>query len=329
MGTNPAGSIFRLRSASPHASPARMASGLLLLLDDVAAIAKVAASSIDDIAAAGARAGAKAAGVVIDDAAVTPSYVVGFAAEREVPIVLRIARGSLFNKLVILLPALLALSAFAPWAVTPLLMLGGLYLCFEGAEKLWEKISPHAAHDADEPRDEETLVKGAIRTDLILSAEIMAITLATVTDSPLWQQGLVLAVVGIAITVIVYGAVAMIVKADDLGVFLAQRPSSFERAVGRGLVAGMPGFLVFLGMVGTVAMLWVGGGIILHGAAEYGVSGPEHVVHAAAVATGNFIPGIRASLEWVVTALGGALVGVVLGGLVVLALHALPRKAHA
>ncbi len=236
-----------------------MSTGLIALLDDVVALAKVAAASLDDVALQAGKAGAKAAGVVIDDAAVTPRYVVGFAANREIPIVKRIALGSLKNKLLILLPVALALSLLAPWAITPLLMLGGAFLCYEGAEKVLEAIRPHAAHAHEEsvgaaPTDplalEEARVAGAIKTDFILSAEIMAIALATIPESSFLAQAAILAVVGIGITLLVYGAVALIVKADDAGVALARQegvamrlPAGLRplaRAVGRGLVKGMP-----------------------------------------------------------------------------------------
>src|SRR3712207_6401883 len=229
-----------------------MSIGLIALLDDVVGLAKVAAASVDDVAAQATKAGAKAAGVVIDDAAVTPRYVVGFAAARELPIVLRIAVGSLRNKLLFLLPAALALSALAPWAITPLLVLGGAFLCYEGAEKVYEAVSPHAAHGHEaaigaappDPRAlEDAKVQAAIRTDLILSAEIMAITLAAIPAASLLRQAVVLAVVGIGITVAVYGCVALIVKTDDAGVALARSGSGPLRAVGRAIVAGMPPFL--------------------------------------------------------------------------------------
>ena len=217
-------------------------SGLLALLDDVAAIAKVAAASVDDIAGAAAKAGAKAAGVVIDDAAVTPKYVHGFEAARELPIIWRIARGSVFNKIVLLLPGLLALNYFAPWAITPLLMLGGAYLCFEGAEKVFHLLFPHGDHAVEEDFDtkdpahlEEEKVAGAIKTDFILSAEIMTIALAAIPDSGLVQEAITLAVVGVAITVAVYGAVALIVKMDDLGLHLAATSrTATARSFGRG-----------------------------------------------------------------------------------------------
>ena len=248
-------------------------SGLLALLDDVAAIAKVAAASVDDVAAAAAKAGAKAAGVVIDDAAVTPKYVHGFEANRELPIIGRIALGSVRNKLVVLLPALLALNHFLPAAITPLLMLGGAYLCFEGAEKVFHALFPHgdAAVEEDfatgDPQHlEEEKVAGAIKTDFILSAEIMTIALATVESPSFWMQAATLAVVGVLITVAVYGAVALIVKMDDIGLHLAATArTGAARAMGRGLVVGMPKLMALLSTVGTAAMLWVGGSIVLHG----------------------------------------------------------------
>ena len=265
-----------------------MSVGLIALLDDVAGLAKVAAASLDDVAAHASRAGAKAAGVVIDDAAVTPRYVVGLAAERELPIIGRIALGSLRNKLLYLLPGALVLGLFAPWAITPLLMLGGAYLCCEGAEKVHEALWPHAAegHGAvvgaglDARQAEERKVADAIKTDLILSAEIMAITLASVAEAPFWTQAVVLAGVGTGITAAVYGVVALIVKADDAGVALAGSGSPAARALGRGLVLGMPPLLKVLGVAGTAAMLWVGGGIIVHGLE----AGPTHEVRRLSLA---------------------------------------------
>lgn len=292
-----------------------MSSGLLALLDDVAAIAKVAAASADDVGALATKAGVKSAGLVVDDAAVTPRYVVGFSADRELPIVAKIARGSLRNKLFFLLPGALVLSLVAPWAITPILMLGGLFLCFEGAEKVAEWIWPHAHGDADHDADgntqdtsaapdiveahiaqagtslEDRRVASAIKTDFILSAEIMAIALSAVPDAPLWQQALVLAIVGTAITVLVYGAVALIVKADDAGLLLAKKGRlSATRALGRMIVKAMPGFLTALKIVGTIAMLLVGAGILLHGLEVLGVPGPAHAIHGVAglIAHGGF-----------------------------------------
>jgi predicted DNA repair protein MutK len=305
----------------------QMSVGLIALLDDVAAIAKVAAASIDDVAAQAAKAGAKAAGVVIDDAAVTPRYVIGFTAQREIPIVRRIAVGSLKNKLLILLPLCLLLSYALPGAITPLLMIGGAYLCYEGAEKVFERLMPHHAHAHEAKLEtvalnpqtlEDEKVAGAIKTDFILSAEIMAIALASVPDTGLLNQAIILALVGIAITVGVYGAVALIVKADDVGVGLAANPrrtmtGRLTRAVGRGLVLGMPAFLSALGTIGTAAMIWVGGSIIVHGLVEFGLHGPEEIIHSAAVAAGRALPAIAGLVEWLVTAVGSGLVGLIIG----------------
>ncbi|KAA2235498.1 DUF808 domain-containing protein [Salinarimonas soli] len=304
-----------------------MSTGLLALLDDVASLTKVAAASLDDVTAQAAKAGAKAAGIVIDDAAVTPRYVVGFTADRELPIVWRIALGSLRNKLVFLLPGALALSALAPWAITPLLMFGGAFLCYEGAEKVYEALFPHAAHaheaaaratPADPKQLEDEKVGGAIRTDLILSAEIMAITLSTLPDGALWVQALVLAVVGVALTVLVYGGVALIVKADDVGVALAKNGiGPVTRAIGRGLVIGMPVFLRVLSVVGTAAMIWVGGGIIVHGLEEYGFPALGHALHAASEKAAHAVPVGAGLVSWLVTAAGSGIVGGILGAFLI------------
>jgi hypothetical protein len=305
--------------------------GLIALLDDVAAIAKVAAAQLDDVAAQAAKAGAKAAGVVIDDAAVTPRYVTGFAAVREIPIVRKIAAGSLRNKLLILLPAALALGYCLPAAITPLLMIGGAYLCYEGTEKVFETVWPHGAHAheagigsiAIDPRTlEDEKVAGAIKTDFILSAEIMAIALAALPASNVWTQAAVLAIVAVGITAAVYGAVALIVKADDAGVALAANGSasvlgSVSRAVGRGLVRGMPGFLKLLGIVGTAAMIWVGGGIVVHGLEHYGLTAIGHAIHRVAQAAALAMPFAHAAVEWIVSAAGAGIVGLVLGAVLI------------
>lgn len=262
-------------------------SGLLALLDDVAGIAKVAAASVDDVAAQAAKAGAKAAGAVIDDAAVTPKYVQGFRADRELPIIWRIAKGSFKNKLLYLLPVGLLLAEFAPWMIPPLLMLGGAYLCFEGAEKIYHLLVPHSPHadaHADEPDDpahlEETRAQGAIKTDFILSAEIMTIALAAIPESNFWMEAATLAVVGIGITVVVYGSVALIVKADDLGLLMARSGRlGVTRRLGRLIVRAMPGFLRLLTIVGTAAMLWVGGSIIVHSLEVMGYPALGHLIH--------------------------------------------------
>ncbi|HEV7321418.1 MAG TPA: DUF808 domain-containing protein [Ensifer sp.] len=303
-----------------------MATGLIALLDDVAAIAKMAAASLDDVAAQTAKASVKAAGVVIDDAAVTPRYVVGLTPERELPIIARIAVGSLKNKLLFLLPGALLLGYFAPWAITPLLMLGGIYLCYEGAEKLYGAVFPHAAHaheeavlgeKSDPVALENEKVSGAIRTDFILSAEIMALTLSMIADAGIYMQGAVLASVGILITLAVYGAVALIVKADDAGVALAKNPLSALRLFGRGLVFGMPVFLKILASIGTAAMLWVGGSILVHGMAQLGKAGPEHLIHDLSETVAHalaFAPGL---VGWLTTSALQALLAIVVGAVTI------------
>lgn len=303
-------------------------SGLLALLDDVAAIAKVAAASVDDIAGQAAKAGAKAAGAVIDDAAVAPKYVQGFDAKRELPIVGRIALGSVRNKLLLLLPAALILSAFAPFLIMPLLMLGGAYLCFEGAEKVWHLFRPHAPYAdgrvapqsaEDAATLEASKVAGAVKTDFILSAEIMTIALATLPAQSVWMQALVLALVGVAITALVYGGVALIVKADDVGLWLARKARSrVMRAFGRGLVWVMPGFLTGLTIVGTAAMIWVGGAILVHGLEGFGLAAPGHWIEAQAKAALQALPEaagatLLAFVHWAVTALFDGLFGLALG----------------
>jgi uncharacterized protein len=304
-----------------------MSVGLIALLDEIAAIAKVAAASLDDVASQAAQAGIKAAGVVIDDAAVTPAYVIGFAAKRELPIVGRIAAGSLRNKLLILLPVALALSYFLAWAITPLLMIGGAYLCYEGAEKVLEAVMSHRAHPhesqlgtvtLDSKTMEDERVASAIKTDFILSAEIMAIALAALPAGSFVTHALVLALVAIGITVAVYGVVALIVKADDFGVALANNDhasvlAGMGRALGRGLVRGMPPFLTILSAVGTAAMIWVGGGIILHGLEIYGPPSIGSTVHAAAEAAARALPSAAAALKWMVEAAISGVIGLLIG----------------
>lgn len=305
-----------------------MAGGLLALLDDVAAIAKVAAASLDDVAAQAAKAGSKAAGIVIDDAAVTPRYLVGFSAERELPIVGKIAWGSLKNKILFLLPGALALNYLAPWSITPLLMAGGVFLCFEGYEKVHELLvrpaagaASVAAIDMDPKQLEDTRVAGAIRTDIILSAEIMAITLASVTQLSFWMQAAVLTAVALGITALVYGAVALIIKADDVGVNLARRGGAVG-AIGRGIVKAMPSVLKLLSLVGMLAMLWVGGGILLHGFAGFGLAGPEHAIVEFAGAVAAWVPVASGFVQWLVTAALSGLFGLAVGFLAEKAVHA-------
>ncbi|GIU67215.1 DUF808 domain-containing protein [Candidatus Phycosocius spiralis] len=322
-----------------------MSTGLLALLDDVAAIAKIAAASLDDAATqavkAGSKAASKAAGIVIDDAAVTPRYVVGFAADRELPMIAKIAWGSLKNKLIILLPGALLLSLFAPWTITPLLMLGGTYLSMEGFEKVHDIFQKQQGHGDDHGGEDEESnlspielenekVASAVRTDFILSAEIMAITLSTVATAPIWLQGGVLGVVGLGMTALVYGAVALIVKADDAGVAMARSKSGFIASAGRGLVLGMPIFLKGLSWLGMVAMLWVGGGILIHGLHELGYGAPEEAIHHVASMVGSAIPPLEGFVIWLVSAIIGAIFGLMVGALVApLAHHVLlPAIGH-
>jgi uncharacterized protein len=321
-----------------------MSVGLIALLDDVVMLARMAAASLDDVATQAAQAGGKAAGVVIDDAAVTPRYAIGFAAEREWPIIRKIAVGSLRNKLLVLLPAALALSFFAPGAITPLLMLGGAYLAYEGAEKIWEAVSHHhpesppetqatLAPDGDDQMREDAMVAGAIRTDFVLSAEIMAITLGSVEKSPLLTQALVLFVVGVAITVAVYGTVALLVKVDDLGLWLALREGKSAlrrslRALGRGMVKAMPVLLSGLGLVGVAAMIWVGGGIIAHGLEGHGFPQVAAWLHKAQGAA-TLVPPIFSSVTgFVAEALATSLFGLAIGALLIPIGHTLMPVVH-
>ncbi len=295
-----------------------MAGGLLALLDDVALIARSAASSVDDVAALTAKTSAKAAGVVVDDAAVTPQYVSGVTPARELPMIWRITKGSLRNKLLIILPIALLLNAFAPWALTPILMLGGAYLCFEGAEKIAHKLT--ADSEAEQERatnkteqDEDALVNSAIRTDLILSAEIMIISLDEVKDQSFWMEFAVLVAVGIFITVVVYGAVGLLVKIDDIG----RRWIEQDKApgLGRAMVKGMPHVLNAIGVIGTIAMLWVGGHLIIRGLDEvFGWAWPHHVIEMGQDAVGGGFLGW--GVDTGVSLIAGLITGFIILGIV-------------
>jgi uncharacterized protein len=305
-----------------------MAGGLVGLLDDVAALAKLAAASVDDVGVAAGRASLKAAGVVVDDAAVTPSYVHGLAAQREIPIIRRIATGSLRNKLLFILPVAIILSEVAPTIIEIVLIVGGAYLCFEGAHKVVHAVK-HDDHDHDVPavalgpEAEKATIRGAIRTDFILSAEIMVIALKEVIDEPFMARAIILVVVAIVITAVVYGVVAAIVKMDDVGLALTQRPSERAQGIGRALVAAMPVLLRWLSRIGVVAMLWVGGHIVLAGADELGWHGPYDVVHLLEDAVRGWPLG--SVLAWVVNTAASALVGLAIG-LVVAVVMALVRR---
>ncbi len=299
-----------------------MSAGLAALLDDVAALTRVAAASLDDVAAGASRASVKAAGVIVDDAAVTPRYVQGFAPERELPMIRRIATGSLRNKLLFILPAALLLSEFLDWLLTPILMLGGAYLCYEGAEKIWESISPHhhAAETpagAQEPGDEDELVGGAIRTDFILSAEIMVISLNEIADEPVLSRALILVVVALAITAVVYGAVALIVKMDDVGLHLAKERDGAAAAFGRALVRAMPVVLSVLSTVGIAAMLWVGGHILLVGLDELGLSWLYDAVHHLEEDVDHALGSLGGIGAWLTNTAASAMLGLVVGAVVV------------
>jgi len=310
-----------------------MAGGLVGLLDDIAALAKLAASSIDDIGAAAARASVKSAGVVVDDAAVTPNYVRGLAAKRELPIIARIAKGSLRNKLLFILPAAMLLSAISGVLVEVVLMCGGTFLCFEGAEKLHHRLTHGPDHhdeaevvvlDADH---EEKTVSGAIRTDFILSAEIMVIALKDVLDEGIGSRIAILAVVAVAITAVVYGAVALIVKMDDVGLRLVETGKPSAAKVGRGLVLGMPKVLAVLSTVGIAAMLWVGGHILIVGTYELGWHGPEDLVHRIEEPLRD-IGGVGGVLGWLANTAMSAVVGIIVGFLVATIVTRLPFGKH-
>ena len=308
-----------------------MAGGLAALLDDIAALAKLAAASVDDVSAAAGRATTKAAGVVVDDTAVTPRYLHGFTADRELPIIKRIAVGSLRNKLLFILPAALLLSQFLPWLLTPILMIGGTYLAFEGAEKVYELLTGHAKEKTAVPAAaqgtdvEKTMVAGAIRTDFILSAEIMVISLNEVADEPLVSRAVILVVVALGITALVYGVVALIVKMDDIGLRLAETRSGALATFGRLLVRAMPKVLAVLSSVGIVAMLWVGGHILLVGVDELGWHAPYDLVHHLEEAV-HGVEGIGGFLAWLVNTLASAVIGLIVGAVVVAVMHVIPRR---
>lgn len=289
-----------------------MPSGFFALLDDIGALVKASAASLDDVPTQVAKTTGKVSGIVIDDTAVTPKYVVGLDPSRELSIIFQIAKKSLINKLLILSPAALLLGYFAPWAITPILMFGGAYLCFEGYEKVHSMFSKHHHVDAEDaevkvitPEElEKERVTSAVRTDIILSAEIMAIAYSQVTDQPIVNQILVMLAVAVFITVAVYGFVGLIVKADDIGVHLAQEKyNTAIRKFGRGIVKFMPKFLTILGYVGTAAMLWVGFEIIAHG-----IPFTAHLLHDLEHALAEM-----PALAWFAKALACLIAGLILG----------------
>lgn len=308
-----------------------MAGGLVGLLDDVASLAKLAAASIDDVGAAAGRASVKSAGVVIDDTAVTPAYVHGLAAQRELPIIRRIATGSLRNKVLFILPAALLLSEFLPTLVEIILMLGGTYLCFEGAEKIHHRwahrgAAPDAAAmpaAAVDPDQEEKTIASAIRTDFILSGEIMVIALKEVLDEGFVSRAVILVVVALVITAAVYGVVALIVKMDDIGLKMVETGKPAAQRVGTLLVTGMPKVLAVLSTVGTAAMVWVGGHILIAGADELGWHGPHDVVHHLEEPFHD-VAAVGGVLSWLVNTAASAVVGLAVGFLAVAIVARLP-----
>ena len=303
-----------------------MAGGLFALLDDVALIARSAASSVDDVTALAGKTSVKAAGVVVDDAAVTPQYVQGVKPQRELPMIWRITKGSLINKLVIILPIALILSWIAPWALTPILMCGGTYLCFEGAEKIFHAVL-HRGEEEEQtveekgPDAEDSLVKSAITTDLILSAEIMVISLNEVIDQPFWLRLGALVAVGILLTLGVYGAVGLLVKMDDIGLALLKRHDG-DSAVGTALVKGMPIVLNIIGIIGTAAMLWVGGHIVVKGLSEFGAEQPYGFIHHVTESISN------GALTWLADTGLSMLCGFVLGSVIVTIIMAVKATAE-
>ena len=328
-------------SAVPRNTPREvpMAGGIFALLDDVAALARIAAASVDDVGAAAGRASAKAAGVVVDDTAVTPQYLHGSAAERELPVIKRIAKGSLRNKLLFILPVALLLSQFLPEGLPILLIIGGTYLSYEGAEKVWERVHGHhleeEVHELEEQggftsEHEERTVAGAIRTDFILSAEIMVIALNEVVgsdpDAGFVMRAIILTVVAVLITVLVYGVVALIVKMDDIGLRLAQRSSAASQRIGQGLVSAMPRLLAAIALVGTVAMLWVGGHILLVSSDELGWHAPYDVVHHWEEAVHDAVGALGGVLAWLVNTAASAVVGLAVGAVAVAVMHLVPRR---
>lgn len=332
-----------------------MAGGLFALLDDVAALARIAAASVDDVGAAASRASVKAAGVVVDDTAVTPQYLHGSAAERELPIIKQIAIGSLRNKLLFILPAAVLLGQFLPGLLPVILIFGGGFLAYEGAHKVHERLTGHATEATDEvseqgeftPEHEKRTIANAIRTDFILSAEIMVIALKEVVssdaDASIWMRAIVLAVVAVLITLLVYGVVALIVKMDDVGVHLAAKPSRASQRIGLGLVAAMPRLLAAISFIGTLAMLWVGGHIFLVSLYEIGghdgllegtaigdaLHAPYDLLHHWEVdvhdAVGGALGGI---VGWLLNTVVSAVVGLVVGFVVLYALRAVGIGAH-
>jgi len=308
-----------------------MAGGLVALLDDVAALVKVTAASLDDIAAGAAKASTKALGVVVDDAAVTPQYVAGISPKRELPIIWKIAVGSIRNKLLFILPIALLLSTFLPVALTPILMVGGAYLVFEGAEKILEAVGWIKHHGSDEEgkaRDEKVIINSAVRTDLVLSAEIMVISLNEVAEQSFIMRTGILVAVALLMTVVVYGAVALIVKMDDIGLLLAQRPRQFSQKLGRGLVKAMPIVMSVLGKVGVVAMLWVGGHLLLKGLDDLGLHTLYGFVHHLELMVHDATGAAGPVLGWLTNTALSCVAGSIIGAVITVIMLSVQRLIH-
>ncbi|MBD8213361.1 DUF808 domain-containing protein [Erwinia persicina] len=294
-------------------------SSLLTLLDDIATL-------LDDVAVMGKVAAKKTAGVLGDDLSLNAQQVSGVKANRELPVVWSVAKGSFLNKL-ILVPLALLISAFAPWAITPLLMVGGAYLCFEGVEKVLHSLHKDKSQETPEAREQRLLkaaqqdpaefekkkVKGAVRTDFILSAEIVAITLGIVSEAPLLNQVIILAGVAILVTVGVYGIVAGIVKIDDLGMWLQKKTSAAAKAIGGVLLVAAPWLMKILTVVGTLAMFLVGGGIIVHG-----LPWLHHHIEA-------FSAGMHGLLAMLVSNLANLIIGLIVGSIVLCSVNLIAR----
>lgn len=305
-----------------------MASSFFALLDDIAVLAKAAAASVDDVMTGAAKASAKATGVVIDDAAVSPQYVRGLSPSRELPVVWRITRGSLINKAIIV-AAIMLLSIWAPWVFPWLLLAGGTYLAFEGTHKVWHWVQSWrgVAHEVDveeiverSEADEKGIVTSAVRTDLVLSTEIMLISLANI-DTDSWGMRLaMLIIIAIIMTVAVYGVVALLVKMDDLGLWMRRRRPRWVKVWGTWLVKAMPWVFRLLTVVGVAAMLWVGGHILVVNLAEVGVPWFSDLLHAITLA----LPA-SALLRWVVDSLLSAIFGLVWGAIILLVVSAVNR----
>ncbi|CAI2519262.1 Inner membrane protein yedI [Serratia fonticola] len=289
-------------------------SSLLTLIDDIASL-------LDDVSLMTKMAAKKTAGVLGDDLALNAQQVSGVKADREIPVVWKVAKGSFINK-TILVPLALLISAFAPWAITPLLMVGGAYLCYEGFEKVYHSLTHRKGAEAEEKAEldtsedvavyEQRKIKGAIRTDFVLSAEIIAITLGTVAGATFSQQVIVLCGIAIVMTVGVYGIVAGIVKLDDLGFYLARKRSALAQSIGRGIVSAAPYLMKTLSVVGTLAMFMVGGGILTHGLP------PVHHLFTDWASYSMVVPGVGAILGGLTPTLLNAVFGLIAGGVVML-----------